>query len=108
MNSRETYEAYIRLRLWRRKHLPWLAQPAGPLLFFRLVCSREAVATTALYRDAGSSPPTLRKMIDELRRKGLVTVAPDPRDRRRELVEATDSLRQLAHLYVLTMIQLLF
>jgi hypothetical protein len=107
MKSRVTNEAYVRLCRWREEHLPWLAQPDGPPVFFRLVRSRDAVAAAALYRMLARRRLHCGSCSTSCAAGGLVTVMLDPRDRRRELVEATDRLRQLAHLYVLTMIQLL-
>jgi DNA-binding MarR family transcriptional regulator len=75
--------------------------------FFRLIGAAEAIPTVELYRNAGASVPKLRKTLNELRRQGLVTVTADRSDRRRELVEPTNTFRQLARCYAQVMIQLL-
>jgi hypothetical protein len=98
-------EGYVRLGAWRRKHMPWLLEPGGPAIFFRLITAAEATPTTALFRSAGASPPKLRKILYELRRLGLVTVVADEKDRRREAVEATDLFRRLARCYARTMVE---
>jgi DNA-binding MarR family transcriptional regulator len=100
-------EAYAEFSAWRREHLPWLLEPGGPAIFFRLIAAAEATPIVDLYRNAGASVPRLRKTIDQLRRKGLVTVTTDAKDRRRELVEATDLFRRLARCYAQAMIQIL-
>jgi hypothetical protein len=100
-------EAYAEFSAWRQEHLPWMLEPGGPAIFFRLITIPEATSTTDLYRNAGAPALKLRKTLNELRRLGLVTVVVDPKDGRRELVEATDLFRRLARCYAQTMIQLL-
>lgn len=100
-------EAYAEFVAWRQENLPWLLEPGGPAIFFRLINATEATSTVDLYRNAGASVPKLRKTLNELRRQGLVTVTADKKDRRRELVEATDLLLRLARCYAQAMIQFL-
>jgi DNA-binding MarR family transcriptional regulator len=100
-------EAYAEFSAWRQEHLPWMLEPGGPAIFFRLITTPEATATTDLYRNAGASVPKLRKTLNELRRLGLVTVVVDPKDGRRELVAATNLFRRLARCYAQAMVQFL-
>jgi hypothetical protein len=98
-------DGYVRLVKWRRDHVPWLLEPGGPAIFFRLITASEAIPTTALFRNAGGSSPKLRKILYELRRLGLVTVVANEKDRRREMVEATYLFRRLARCYARTMVE---
>jgi hypothetical protein len=102
-------EGYRRLCSWRQQHLPWLLYPGSVAVFFRLVAAPvgHPLHTRDLYRGAGASAPKVWKTINELQRKGLVTVNVDGKDRRRPQVEATNLLRRLARSYVQTMLHLL-
>jgi hypothetical protein len=102
-------EGYHRLCSWRQQHLPWLLYPGGVAVVFRLVGAPvgHPLHTRDLYRGAGASPPKVWKTIQELQRKGLVTVTVDGEDRRRPQVEATDLFRRLARCYVQTMLHIL-
>jgi hypothetical protein len=99
-------QAYAEFSAWRQEHLPWLLDPGGPAIFFRLIITAKPIPTVDLYRHAGASVPKLRKTLIELRRQGLVTLTVDVSDRRREVAQATDLLRRLARCYAQSMIQL--
>ena len=65
----------------------------------------EGLYSSDVYRCTGASPPKVLAIVEELLRKGLITLTVDPKDRRRRRVEATDLLRRLAHGYVQAMEQ---
>jgi DNA-binding MarR family transcriptional regulator len=106
-HSVATAEAYGRICAWRLKHIPWMLEPGGAAIFFRLMRAPEGLYSSDVYRCAGASAPKVLATVEELRRKGLITVIVDPGDRRRRRVEATDLLRRLAHGYVQAMEQIL-
>jgi hypothetical protein len=48
-------EAYAEFSAWQQEHLPWLLEPGGPAIFFRLLTTAKATPTAELYRNAGAS-----------------------------------------------------
>lgn len=100
---------YRRLCVWRRQHAPWLLYSGGATIFFRLMT---APATQSLRVDdlcSGTtvSSPEVRAVIDDLHRKGLVSISSGSKGEPGEHVEATTLLRRLARCYVQTMNHLL-
>jgi DNA-binding MarR family transcriptional regulator len=65
------------------------------LAVLHLLGERPALPLAALRKSLVMHPATLGQSIDELRRRGLVTVARDPRDRRARTVALTDAGRDL-------------
>lgn len=65
------------------------------LAVLRLLGERPALPLAAVRKSLVMHPATLGQSIDDLRRRGLVTVARDPRDRRARTVALTVAGREL-------------
>jgi hypothetical protein len=48
-------EAYAEFSARRQEHLPWLLEPGGPAIFFRLISAAEAIPTGSLSQRRGIS-----------------------------------------------------
>ncbi len=65
------------------------------LRLLREISAREPVTLAELRGALGVHPATLGQLADRIARRGLVAVSPDPRDRRRRVVQLTPAGRRL-------------
>lgn len=100
---------YRRLCVWRRQHAPWLLYSGGTTIVFRLMTApaTQPLRVDDLCSGTAVSSPEARAVLDELHRKGLVSISSGSKGEPSEHVEATNLLRRLARCYVQTMNHLL-
>jgi hypothetical protein len=100
-------ETYGQLRTWRLKYMPWLLEPGGAAIIFRLRERRMGArcAPATCIAEPGLHRLRCSRHSPNSGERGWLPLCPE--DGRRQLVEATDLLRRLARCYVQTMGHLL-
>jgi DNA-binding MarR family transcriptional regulator len=84
----------LQRRRWREALAPWDLAPSHARAL-RVVTDREQTRLSDLAAALGIAPRSATEVVDLLETRGLVARAPDPRDRRAVLLEATAEGRRV-------------
>jgi DNA-binding MarR family transcriptional regulator len=84
----------LQRRRWREALAPWDLAPSQARAL-RVVTDRERTRLSDLAAALGIAPRSATEVVDLLEERGLVARAPDPRDRRAVLLEATPEGRRV-------------